>query len=482
MLTGGYTCYETVFKMELECSTCLESFTASSHLLSTPCGHIFHNHCINEWLDKGDLNCPQCTAPITDFAELRRIYLPFITNNTSEEKVKTDLSDQKVTSKSKPESIKKEWHDTINASKRNDLVQKFAQALMPIWEKSEDLLTYAKKIENEYFENANSRQNYELKLAQKLLEKEKELTERNSKQNLQTVDLSCLLASDIPEGRGEDLQPATPYSRPYSSRRGNVITMSHPFDNQNWFAPDSRHRNTISRHNPYARNTLTCHPGFENWQNLSSTRFQTPVTSTSSFILPGSTPTSISFNLQNTLSVPQNTSQSSSTRIQTPVLSTPLGFLSNRPLSSSTRFQTPVTTAPTKSISSDLPSTLTMSQDTTQSSSTRDQTPVLSTPADFLSSWPLSSLRTPVTLTPTTDTSSQWPYPNTSFHNTQERGATRREVRPGASLARPSDSLFQPGANLALPDDNLFQPGASLVQPGASVVQSGSSSVNRRQV
>lgn len=457
--------------MELECSTCLESFTASSHLLSTPCGHIFHNHCINEWLDKGDLNCPQCTAPITDFAELRRIYLPFITNNTVEEKVKTDLSDQKVNSKSKPDSIKKEWHDTINASKRNDLVQKFAQALMPIWDKSEDLLTYAKKIENEYFENANSRQNYELKLAQKLLEKEKELTERKSKQNLQTVDLSCLLASYIPEGRGEDLQQATPYSRPYSSRRGNVNTMSHPFAGQNWFAPDSSNRNTISRHNPYARNTLTCPPGFENWQNLSSSRFQTPVTSTSSFILPGSTPTSISFNLRNTL--PEDTTQSSSTRIQTPVLSTPLGFLSNRPLSSSTRFQTPVTTAPTKSISSSLPSTLTLPQDTTQSSSTRNQTPVLSTPTGFLSSWPLSSLRTPVTSTPTIDNSSQWPYPNTSFYNTQEGGATRREVRPGASLARPSDSLFQPGASLARPDDSLFQPGASLVQPGAARCKCG---------
>ena len=468
--------------MELECSTCLESFTAESHLLSTPCGHIFHNHCINEWLDKGDLNCPQCTASITDFAELRRIYLPFITNNTSEEKVKTDLSDPKVNSKSKPDPIKKEWHDTIIASKRNDLVQKFAQALMPIWDKSEDLLTYAKKIENEYFENANSRQNYELKLAQKLLEKEKELTERKSKQNLQTVDLPCLLASDIPQGRGEDLQPATPYSRPHSSRRGNVNTMSHPFAGQNWFAPDSRHRNTISRHNPYARNTLTCPPGFENWQNLSSSRFQTPVTSTSSFILPGSTPTSISFNLRNTLSMPQDTTQSSSTRIQTPVLSTPLGFLSNRPLSSSTRFQTPVTTAPAKSISSNLPSTMTMPQDTTQSNSTRNQTPVLSTPTGFLSSWPLSSLRTPVTSTPTIDTSSQWPYPNTSFYNTQERGATRREVRPGASfvvpgasLARSGDSLFQPGAS-------VIQPGASVVQPGASVVQSASSSVSRRQV
>jgi hypothetical protein len=393
--------------MELECSTCLESFTAESHLLSTPCGHIFHNHCINEWLDKGDLNCPQCTASITDFAELRRIYLPFITN-ASEEKVKTDLSDQKVNSSkpSKPDSKNKEWHDTIIASKRNDLVQKFAQALMPIWDKSEDLLTYAKKVENGYFENANSRHDYELKMAQKLLEKEKELTERKSKQNLQTVDLPCLLASNIPEGRGEDLQPATSYSRPYSNRMGNFSTMRHPFDGQNWFAPDSRHRNTISRHNPYARNTLTCPPGLgleNHWPNLISSRFQTPVTSTSSFILPGSTPTSISFNLR-------NTTQSSSTRIQTPVLSTPTGFLSN---------------------------------------------------------WPLSSLRTPVTSTPSIDTSSQWPYPNT-----QERGATRREVRPGASLMQPGASLVQPGASMVQPGASLVQSTASSVNPSTSLVQS----------
>ena len=63
--------------MDIECSTCFESFTSESEVLSTPCGHIFHSDCINDWLDKGDLNCPQCTSSITDFALLRRIYLPF---------------------------------------------------------------------------------------------------------------------------------------------------------------------------------------------------------------------------------------------------------------------------------------------------------------------------------------------------------------------------------------------------------------------
>ena len=63
--------------MDIECSTCFESFTIESEVLSTPCGHIFHSDCINDWLDKGDLNCPQCTGPITDFALLRKIYLPF---------------------------------------------------------------------------------------------------------------------------------------------------------------------------------------------------------------------------------------------------------------------------------------------------------------------------------------------------------------------------------------------------------------------
>ena len=123
------------------------------------------------------------------------------------------------------ESLKKEWHNTITSSKRNDLVQKFAQALMPIWDKKQDLLMYSKKIENEYFENAKSRQDYELKLAQQLLEKEKELKE------------SAIPSQPIPIPRtqvqsGANLVPlgANP------AQFGGLV-------GQDWLAPESRQRN-----------------------------------------------------------------------------------------------------------------------------------------------------------------------------------------------------------------------------------------------
>ena len=46
--------------MNIACSTCLESFTSKSDISTTPCGHVFHTHCIEEWLKNGQKNCPQC--------------------------------------------------------------------------------------------------------------------------------------------------------------------------------------------------------------------------------------------------------------------------------------------------------------------------------------------------------------------------------------------------------------------------------------
>ena len=46
--------------MNFACSTCLESFTSKSDISSVPCGHVFHTHCIQEWLKNGQSNCSQC--------------------------------------------------------------------------------------------------------------------------------------------------------------------------------------------------------------------------------------------------------------------------------------------------------------------------------------------------------------------------------------------------------------------------------------
>ena len=45
--------------MNINCSTCLESFTSGCDISTTPCGHVFHTRCITRWLNQND-NCSQC--------------------------------------------------------------------------------------------------------------------------------------------------------------------------------------------------------------------------------------------------------------------------------------------------------------------------------------------------------------------------------------------------------------------------------------
>ena len=45
--------------MNINCSTCLESFTSGCDISTTPCGHVFHTGCITRWLNQND-NCSQC--------------------------------------------------------------------------------------------------------------------------------------------------------------------------------------------------------------------------------------------------------------------------------------------------------------------------------------------------------------------------------------------------------------------------------------
>ena len=46
-------------KMRVNCSTCLELLTPSDNLVCTPCGHVFHVHCVMQWFESKK-NCPQC--------------------------------------------------------------------------------------------------------------------------------------------------------------------------------------------------------------------------------------------------------------------------------------------------------------------------------------------------------------------------------------------------------------------------------------
>ena len=47
-------------KMNVACSICLESFTLTSDIYTTPCGHVFHYECIRKWLERGNPHCSLC--------------------------------------------------------------------------------------------------------------------------------------------------------------------------------------------------------------------------------------------------------------------------------------------------------------------------------------------------------------------------------------------------------------------------------------
>ena len=55
------------------CSICLESFNLTSELCTTPCGHVFHCHCIRTWLQSGNNNCSQCRQDCT-IDEIVKLY------------------------------------------------------------------------------------------------------------------------------------------------------------------------------------------------------------------------------------------------------------------------------------------------------------------------------------------------------------------------------------------------------------------------
>lgn len=48
------------------CPICLERFVDEEKLKVLPCKHIFHEKCIDEWLDTGHFVCPDCKVPLVD--------------------------------------------------------------------------------------------------------------------------------------------------------------------------------------------------------------------------------------------------------------------------------------------------------------------------------------------------------------------------------------------------------------------------------
>ena len=65
---------KTRIRMNVNCSTCLELLSASDDLFSTPCGHVFHSHCILQWFETGKSNCPQCRNRCRE-SQLQKLFL-----------------------------------------------------------------------------------------------------------------------------------------------------------------------------------------------------------------------------------------------------------------------------------------------------------------------------------------------------------------------------------------------------------------------
>jgi superfamily I DNA and/or RNA helicase len=59
--------------MNVACSICLEPFTLTSDIYTTPCGHVFHYECIRKWLQNGNNHCSRCRQDCT-IDEIVKLY------------------------------------------------------------------------------------------------------------------------------------------------------------------------------------------------------------------------------------------------------------------------------------------------------------------------------------------------------------------------------------------------------------------------
>uniref|UniRef100_A0A182R959 RING-type domain-containing protein n=1 Tax=Anopheles funestus TaxID=62324 RepID=A0A182R959_ANOFN len=58
--------------MDLVCPICSDLFVPCADVKITPCGHMFHNLCLSQWLERSE-TCPQCREQCT-LTNLTKVY------------------------------------------------------------------------------------------------------------------------------------------------------------------------------------------------------------------------------------------------------------------------------------------------------------------------------------------------------------------------------------------------------------------------